>query len=258
MPITSAAWDFGAPGCSGFDQTETCTPVPPFLDCVNQAFKFAQALKQRDPGCLPDDFLAGVLDLVALGLVAVGCTYFVLTGSLSVSAVLGGAILGCLATAVLAVNNLRDSAMELIPFQESEAVCVMPRGHPLEVHDVVTPDLLDGQNFIAILRRHIVRSRLDRLFLESGVTPNRIAEVATGLSAAALARAVAALAPEAVAAAHTAAVDRWGPVKRPTMRIDFDAYLGEIEAEIRRGQRRAARGAQTFSPEAGYAAAVAS
>lgn len=53
----------------------------------------------------------GVADLfvfVFFGLVAVGCTYFVLTGSLSLSAVLGGAILGCLATAVLAVNNLRD------------------------------------------------------------------------------------------------------------------------------------------------------
>lgn len=37
---------------------------------VAVAFKFAQALKQRQPGCLPDDFLNGVLDLVALGLVA--------------------------------------------------------------------------------------------------------------------------------------------------------------------------------------------
>lgn len=55
----------------------------------------------------------GVADLfvfVFFGLVAVGGTYFVLTDSLSVSAVLGGAILGCLATAVLAVNNLRDRA----------------------------------------------------------------------------------------------------------------------------------------------------
>lgn len=37
---------------------------------VAVAFKFAQALKQNDPNCLPDDFLASVLDLVALGLVA--------------------------------------------------------------------------------------------------------------------------------------------------------------------------------------------
>ncbi|MBU8870822.1 MAG: single-stranded-DNA-specific exonuclease RecJ [Gemmatimonadales bacterium] len=37
---------------------------------VAVAFKFAQALKTGDPQCLPDDFLAGVLDLVSLGLVA--------------------------------------------------------------------------------------------------------------------------------------------------------------------------------------------
>jgi len=53
----------------------------------------------------------GIADLfvfVFFGLVAVGGTYFVLTGSLSMTAILGGAILGSLATAVLAVNNLRD------------------------------------------------------------------------------------------------------------------------------------------------------
>jgi single-stranded-DNA-specific exonuclease len=37
---------------------------------VAVAFKYAQALLQREPGCLPDRFLASVLDLVALGLVA--------------------------------------------------------------------------------------------------------------------------------------------------------------------------------------------
>ena len=55
----------------------------------------------------------GIADLfvfVFFGLVAVGGTYFVLAGGLSVPAILGGAILGCLATAVLAVNNLRDRA----------------------------------------------------------------------------------------------------------------------------------------------------
>ena len=37
---------------------------------VAVAFKFAQALSLRRPGCLPEDFLASVLDLVSLGLVA--------------------------------------------------------------------------------------------------------------------------------------------------------------------------------------------
>lgn len=53
----------------------------------------------------------GIADLfvfVFFGLVAVGGTYFVLSGGLSLQALFGGAALGCLATAVLAVNNLRD------------------------------------------------------------------------------------------------------------------------------------------------------
>ncbi len=37
---------------------------------VAVAFKFAQGLKQRRPECLPDDFLASVLDLAAMGLIA--------------------------------------------------------------------------------------------------------------------------------------------------------------------------------------------
>ncbi len=37
---------------------------------VAVAFKFAQALQQNDPTCLPENFLETVLDLVALGLVA--------------------------------------------------------------------------------------------------------------------------------------------------------------------------------------------
>jgi len=53
---------------------------------------------------------------------------------------------------------------------------------------------------------------------------------------------------DVVASAHAAAVDRWGPVKRPMMRIDFDAYLDDTAREIERGSRRANAGAQTFVP----------
>jgi single-stranded-DNA-specific exonuclease len=42
----------------------------PELCGVAVAFKLAQALRQIDPGSLPDDFLCSVLDLVAMGLVA--------------------------------------------------------------------------------------------------------------------------------------------------------------------------------------------
>ncbi|WP_413717002.1 LysR family transcriptional regulator [Silicimonas sp. MF1-12-2] len=85
--------------------------------------------------------------------------------------------------------DLTHSSMELIPFHESVAVCILPPNHPLSRHAVITPELLHGQDFISILRRHIVRSRLDRLFAEAGAVPNRVAEVATGLSAVTLVRA---------------------------------------------------------------------
>lgn len=51
----------------------------------------------------------------------------------------------------------------------------------------------------------------------------------------------------AVKRAYAEAVERWGPVKRPMMRIDFDRYLADIDAEIARGVRRAAKGQATFA-----------
>jgi cation diffusion facilitator CzcD-associated flavoprotein CzcO len=49
----------------------------------------------------------------------------------------------------------------------------------------------------------------------------------------------------AVDRAYAEAVDRWGPVKRPMMRIDFDAYLADVDAEIDRGEQRARRSDRT-------------
>lgn len=85
--------------------------------------------------------------------------------------------------------DLTHSAMELVAFHQSEAVCIMPKGHHLSSYDVITPELLHGENFVSILRRHVVRSRLDRVFAETGSEPKRVVEVATGLSAVSLVRA---------------------------------------------------------------------
>ncbi|MBE3000059.1 NAD(P)-binding domain-containing protein [Nocardiopsis sp. HNM0947] len=45
-----------------------------------------------------------------------------------------------------------------------------------------------------------------------------------------------------VARAHRAAVARWGPEKRPMMRIDFDQYLADLPREYVAGRDRARRG----------------
>jgi 1,4-dihydroxy-2-naphthoate octaprenyltransferase len=46
------------------------------------------------------------------GLFATGGTYFVMAGTVGARVIAGGAALGCLATAILAVNNLRDRASD--------------------------------------------------------------------------------------------------------------------------------------------------
>ncbi|WP_110240392.1 flavin-containing monooxygenase [Nocardioides gilvus] len=52
----------------------------------------------------------------------------------------------------------------------------------------------------------------------------------------------------AVHRARTAAVARWGARKRPMMRIDFDAYVAAVPAEVAAGIERACAGAPVFSP----------
>jgi DNA-binding transcriptional LysR family regulator len=85
--------------------------------------------------------------------------------------------------------ELTHSAMELIPFHRSLAVCVMAPDHPLARHDVITPELLHDQNHITLTRRFMVRTRLDQVFLKAGVRTRSVAEVGTAVSALTLARA---------------------------------------------------------------------
>ena len=84
--------------------------------------------------------------------------------------------------------ELTHSAMELIPFHKTLAVAVMAHDHPLARHEVITPEILHDQDHIALMRRHMVRTRLDQVFASAGVRPRTVAEVATGVSAITLAR----------------------------------------------------------------------
>jgi len=40
--VTSAVWDFGADGCGGYTQSTTCTPAPPFVDCMYQPYEYGE------------------------------------------------------------------------------------------------------------------------------------------------------------------------------------------------------------------------
>ena len=71
-----------------------------------------------------------------------------------------------------------------------------------------------------------------------------VVEAQAKLAAAYLSGAYALPSPErqrdAVGRAHRAAVRRWGPGKRPMMRVDFDQYVADLPRETAAGARRAA------------------
>lgn len=65
----------------------------------------------------------------------------------------------------------------------TRAVCILPGGHPLLDRDVIRPDDLQGEAFVALSRRHSSRAAIDRMFDRAGVTPRISIEAATGVSA---------------------------------------------------------------------------
>ena len=66
---------------------------------------------------------------------------------------------------------------------ETQAICILPQHHPLARLDVIRPTDLQGQDFIALSRRHSSRVAIDRLFDRAGVNLNIVIEASTNVSA---------------------------------------------------------------------------
>jgi len=67
------------------------------------------------------------------GIVAVAGSYFVQTGGVSVEAILAGVAIGCLASVILTINNLRDLAQDRAAGKRTLAVRLGERAARLEV-----------------------------------------------------------------------------------------------------------------------------
>lgn len=90
----------------------------------------------------------------------------------------------------LGVTNspVTHSGVRLEPFRRSRACCVLPIGHPLAQREVIEPQDLRGEPFIALARRFASRAVIDRLFRQAGIDRRIVAESATAVAAAALVR----------------------------------------------------------------------
>lgn len=66
----------------------------------------------------------------------------------------------------------------------TEAICVLPSRHRLVEHEVIRPEHLEGEPFVALTRRHSGRVAIDRVFERAGVRRKVVIETATSVSAA--------------------------------------------------------------------------
>lgn len=81
----------------------------------------------------------------------------------------------------LAVMPVDHPAIEVEPLDPSEAVCVLPPGHPLALKTVIRPHDLEGMPFVSLGTEHRVRFEIDQAFEAAGV--KRAIQVVAQLSA---------------------------------------------------------------------------
>jgi DNA-binding transcriptional LysR family regulator len=81
----------------------------------------------------------------------------------------------------LAVMPVDHPAIEVEPLDPSEAVCVLPPGHPLAAKQTIVPRDLEGVAFVSLGTEHRVRFEIDQAFEAVGV--KRSVQVVAQLSA---------------------------------------------------------------------------
>ncbi|UWR21138.1 LysR substrate-binding domain-containing protein [Sulfitobacter sp. S190] len=85
-------------------------------------------------------------------------------------------------------TELAREGVSLTPYRLSNAVCALPRDHPLAGADEIRPRDLHDQPLIALTHRHARRGQLDKLLTRSRVVPRVVAETSTSFSAVAMAQ----------------------------------------------------------------------
>lgn len=89
----------------------------------------------------------------------------------------------------LTSSTISHVGVRLEPFRRAVACCVVPAGHRLAGKNVIRPADLRGEPFIALARRFLSRSTIDRIFEEARVARRIVAETGTAMSAVGLVRA---------------------------------------------------------------------
>ncbi len=76
----------------------------------------------------------------------------------------------------LAADEIDVTGVEARDFASHRAAIALPSGHPLEARDVIRPEDLDGQSFLALAPEDTTRREADRIFAERGIKPKMVLE----------------------------------------------------------------------------------
>lgn len=77
---------------------------------------------------------------------------------------------------------VRNDGLTMHPFRKAVAHAAIPAHHRLADKDVIVPEDLEGECFIALTRRFHTRNLYDRLFAAHGVTRKIIVETSTSIA----------------------------------------------------------------------------
>lgn len=76
----------------------------------------------------------------------------------------------------IVATNVSDPALEVQLLADSRMVCVLPAGHRLAAHSVITPEDLRDEPFISLGTEQSVRYKIDEVFKSAGVSRQLIVD----------------------------------------------------------------------------------
>ncbi|QDY70834.1 LysR substrate-binding domain-containing protein [Qingshengfaniella alkalisoli] len=82
----------------------------------------------------------------------------------------------------LSDSNVAHEGIRSELLLKTQAICVLPRHHHLASFDVIRPEDLHEEAFIALSRRHSSRAAIDRIFDRAGLRLNIVIEASTNVS----------------------------------------------------------------------------
>ncbi|WP_029030688.1 LysR substrate-binding domain-containing protein [Salinarimonas rosea] len=87
-----------------------------------------------------------------------------------------------------AADEISKAGLDVRPFANAPAVCIMPKDHRLAGEDVIGPGMLADERFVTLASEDAARARFDAIFAREGAKPRVVCETQYSLTISSLVR----------------------------------------------------------------------